>query len=247
MHLRIRAMRIRTVAAIGALLIASLGAAVPATAATPAPPTLITSGFACANGGCEVGPGNVGVAFAAGLIGTGGPTYYGPECNPYTMSVVSGSLPPGLQLAEPGCEYIVSGTPAQAGTYAFTVQITPQPNNLGQPAGPSGTERLTITVGTGGSDRLANVSASFNGHQFRLYVSGFDANVGALYSVSVTSTGKLIIPPRSAGSTGFYGTDGHWELVAPGADPCGASNSCSLTVTDSLGSSVAVTLPPATY
>ncbi len=30
-------------------------------------------------------------------------------------------------------------------------------------------------------------------------------------------------------------------------DPCGTNNSCNLTVTNSLGSSVTVTLPPATY
>jgi hypothetical protein len=55
---------------IGALIAAGLGAAAPA--AATAPPTLITSNFACTNGVCEVGPGNAGMAFAAGLIGTGG-------------------------------------------------------------------------------------------------------------------------------------------------------------------------------
>jgi hypothetical protein len=70
------------------------------------------------------------------------------------MKVVTGSLPPGLQFGEePGCEYTITGTPTHAGTYSFTVQITPQPDNLGQPAGPSGTQRLTITIGTGKSDR----------------------------------------------------------------------------------------------
>ena len=137
----------------GSLVAASLGASASATAAPPAPPTLITSHFACGNGVCEVGPGNVGIPFAAGLDGTGGPTYTGPECNPYTMKVISGSLSPGLQFGEPVCEWTVTGTPTQAGTYAFTVQITPQPNNLGQIPGPSGTQQLTITIGTGGSDR----------------------------------------------------------------------------------------------
>ena len=45
------------------LLLASLGAAASAAAATTSNPSLITSDFACSNGTCEVGPGNVGVAF----------------------------------------------------------------------------------------------------------------------------------------------------------------------------------------
>jgi hypothetical protein len=231
----------------GALLAASLGGSASASAATSAPPGLITSNFACGNGVCEVGPGNVGVPFAAGLIGTGGPAYYGPECNPYVMAVISGSLPPGLQFGDSGCEDIISGTPAQAGTYAFTVQITPQVNNLGQPAGPSGTAQLTITIGTGGSDRLANVVARYLGHPGFLGVTGFDVNVGALYSVYVTSTGKVIFPPQSPPGLGFYGIDGRWELGKIVPDPCGRTNSCDLTVTDSLGSSITVTLPPSTY
>ena len=60
----------------GTLVAASLGTAASAAAAKsppPAPPTLITTNFACSNGVCEVGPGNVGMPFAAGMYGTGGP------------------------------------------------------------------------------------------------------------------------------------------------------------------------------
>ena len=140
------------------LVAASFGAATSAAAATPAPPTLITTNFACSNGVCEVGPGKVGMSFAAGMYGTGGPTCTPGPCNGnnaeyFDMSVVSGSLPPGLQLGEPDCEWTVTGTATQAGTYPFTVQITPAPNNLGQIPGPSGTQQLTITIGTGHSDR----------------------------------------------------------------------------------------------
>lgn len=227
--------------AAGSLLMTGLATAAPATAATAAP-TLVTSNFVCANGVCEVGPGNVGQPFAAGMIGTGGPAYSGPECNPYTMAVISGSLPPGLQFGEPDCEYIISGTPTHAGTYSFTVQVTPQPNSLGQIPGPSGTQQLTITIGTGSSDRLANVRAAFNGHLFMVLVSGFDVNASELYTVSVTSTGAVIIPAKAANNI-----DGSWEIVSPhfGHDPC--SGACNVTVTDSLGSSVTVTMPPPTY
>lgn len=229
------------------LFAAGLGAAVPATAATPAPPTLITTNYACANGACEIGPGNVGLPFAAGVIGTGGPTYYGPECNPYTMKVIAGSLPPGLTFGEPVCEWVVTGTPTQAGTYSFTVQITPQPDSLGQIPGPSGTAQLTVTIGNGAADRLAHVTSAYNGHQSRLYVAGYDANITTQYSVTLTSTGKVLIPPTAAGNRGAYNSDGSWQLSANINDPCGARNSCNLTVTDNLGSTVTVTLPPASY
>jgi hypothetical protein len=65
----------------------------------------------------------------------------------------------------------------------------------------------------------------------------------ALYSVSVTSTGKVIIPARSNSTS----SNGFLLLSASVPDPCGTNNSCNLTVTGSLGSSVTVTLPPATY
>lgn len=52
----------------GSLLTPSLGASASATAAaTTTVPVTDTSTFACGNGICEVGPGNVGMPFAAGL------------------------------------------------------------------------------------------------------------------------------------------------------------------------------------
>ena len=226
----------------GSLVAASLGASVSAAAAT-APPVMDTSGFACTNGVCEVGPGNVGMPFAAGLnvkLGSAplaGEREVGGE---YTMKIISGSLPPGLQLSLPSTEWTVTGTPTKAGTYPFTVQITPGQAIGG---GPAGTQQLTITIGTGSSDRLAVTGAGFNGHLFRLTVSGFDVNISALYSVSVTSTGKVIIA-----ATPNNGTldDGILVLTEHPDDPCGEA-SCSLTVTDSLGSSATVTLPRPTY
>jgi hypothetical protein len=218
---------------IPSLLLASLGAATSAAAAASAP-TLITSNYACSNGTCEVGPGNVGIAFGSELTATGALTLAVSGCT-YTMSVTSGSLPPGLQLGGPQvdgeyCNNIISGTPTSAGTYAFTVKIQLPPNSLGQP-GPSGTQKLAITIGTGKSDRLADVSASYNTHTHSLLIPFYDANIGALYSVTVTATGKQVIAPRSLGIP--YG------LRGPGTDPC---SGCDLTVSDSLGSSVTVPL-----
>ena len=217
-----------------ALLLASLGVAGSATAATTSTPGVATQDFACSNGVCQVGPGNVGTPFGAELYGTGGPAYYGVDC-PYIISIVSGSLPPGLTLSGCGEYQTITGTPTQAGTYPFTVQIT------SAAGGPSGTQPLTITIGTGSSDRLADVAAGFNVHSFELVVTGFDANAGLTYSVKLTSTGAVIIPAQVA-----TWADGNWALTA-GEDPCPAGQTCSLTVTDSLGTSVTASLPPAKY
>ena len=229
----------------GSLVAASLGATASATAATTAPPTMDTSIFACSNGVCEVGPGNVGTPFAAGLnIMTGtvanpnAEKFYGDD---YTMAITSGSLPPGLQLSLPDTEWTVTGTPTRAGTYPFSVQFTPTQDIGG---GPSGTQQLTITIGTGSSDRPVVTGAIYQGHQSRLYVDGFDVNISALYSVYATSTGKLLIPAQANGSAW---DDGLLALTASVPDPCGTLNSCNITLKDSLGSSVTVTLPPAKY
>jgi hypothetical protein len=89
------------------------------------------------------------------------------------------------------------------------------------------------------------MGAVYNGHQFRLYVDGSDVNVSALYSVSVTSTGKVLIP--AAPNNNSTWDDGLLILSAHLNDPCGALSSCNLSLTDSLGSSVTITLPPAKY
>ena len=226
----------------GALITAGLGAAAPA-AAAPAPPVMDTSNLACNGNVCEVGPGNVGMPFGAGLNITGDGVsgkFYGDD---FRMTIISGSLPPGLQLSLPSTEWTVTGTPTKAGTFSFTVQFTPtQDTPTG--GGPPGTQQLTITIGTGSSDRLTATGAVYNGHQFRLYVDGYDVNTSALYSVYKTSTGKLVIPAQPNNSSWH---DGILALTAAVADPCGALSSCSITLTDSLGSSVTLTLPPAKY
>ena len=216
------------------VLLASLAAAGSATAATGGP-TLVTSNYACGNGVCEVGPGNVGVAFGSALGATGElPAISG--CT-YAMSLTSGSLPPGLQLSGPTfgqvCNNIISGTPITAGTYPFTVKVQAQGNGSGQP-GPSSTQQLTITVGAGSSDRLANVSASYNVHTNTLSVGFYDANIGALYSVTVTKTGKQVFPPQSL----VLGAGGLGPIKGPA--PC--ARGCTLTVTSSLGSSATAPL-----
>ncbi len=50
---------------------------------------------------------------------------------PYTFTVVSGSLPPGVALASAG---VLSGTPTSAGSYTFSVQAEDASSNIGSQA-----------------------------------------------------------------------------------------------------------------
>jgi hypothetical protein len=60
-------------------------------------------------------PGTVGMSYQAAFTAAGGHS-------PYTWSISSGTLPPGLSLnAQSGA---LSGTPAQAGNFPFTAQVT---------------------------------------------------------------------------------------------------------------------------
>jgi hypothetical protein len=60
--------------------------------------------------------GTVGEFYCCGnLFASGG-------VQPYTWSVVAGTLPPGLEL--PRQENTISGTPTTAGTFTFTVRVT---------------------------------------------------------------------------------------------------------------------------
>jgi large repetitive protein len=76
------------------------------TAATP--PTVV------AIAPSELPSGVAGSGYSQALTASGG-------SGPYAFSLISGSLPPGLSLASGGT---ISGTPTQAGTYAFTVRVT---------------------------------------------------------------------------------------------------------------------------
>jgi hypothetical protein len=117
--------------------------------------------------------GTVGVAYNAKLTATGGTP-------PYTWSIVSGTLPPGLSLAADGT---VSGTPTAAGTYQLTVQVdgsatkamtvviaaapatptppqaapaTPTPPQAAQAAAPSSSSQIPFT----GADTTSTVGGA---------------------------------------------------------------------------------------
>ncbi len=63
----------------------------------------------------ELAEATAGDSFSQSLIAAGG-------TEPYSWSVISGALPPGLSLSESSGE--ISGTPSEAGTFTFTVRAS---------------------------------------------------------------------------------------------------------------------------
>ena len=114
--------------------------------------------------------GTVGQAYSQAVTATGGAT-------PYSWSIVSGSLPPGLSLSPTGTpSTTVSGTPTTAGTYNFTVQVTDS-------VAATDTQALSITIssapppGTAPAFGSAGAAAAALGTSISVpYPSGTSAN-----------------------------------------------------------------------
>jgi large repetitive protein len=103
----------------------------------PRPPLKISEPTVAAGPAGTVGTAYPGIGFAA----TGGQT-------PYTWTVATGQVPPGLAFHTPssyqrhtfpGADIILTGTPTTAGTFTFTTKVT---DSLGDTA----TQSLSITI-----------------------------------------------------------------------------------------------------
>ncbi len=94
--------------------------------------------------------GSINVAYFQSLVATGGTP-------PYTWSLISGALPPGLSLdATSGT---ITGTPTQLGTSSFTVQVQDSAK-----AQQTASASLTLTISTVGDNLLnGNYAFSLNG------------------------------------------------------------------------------------
>jgi hypothetical protein len=110
-------------------------------AVTPAPPLTFlcspaTNGGTLAGGVCVLPHVNVGQNAEEFILTSNGAVN--------TFTIVSGSLPPGMSMPATfgAAGTIVAGTPAQQGTFTFTVRAVPFAN----PRGPSAQQAFSITV-----------------------------------------------------------------------------------------------------
>ncbi len=134
------------------------GAVLPGSHANPQPsPLAITSN--------SVPSAKAQTAYSTSLTATGGTA-------PYTWSVASGALPVGLSLSSSSGQ--ISGTPSQAGSSSFTVQVT----DSSSPA-QTATEQLSITVAAAATP-LQITSGPIPSGQ-----------VGSAYSTTLTATGGV--------------------------------------------------------
>ena len=106
--------------------------------------------------------------FGAVLSATGGTT-------PYTWSITSGSLPPGLTLN--GQQGLISGTPTTLGNYPFTVQVT-------DAASMSATTSLSIYI-----EGVVVISSACGASQVPNFCPS--GSPGVPYSAQLTASGGL--------------------------------------------------------
>jgi len=148
--------------------------------------------------------GSTGAAYNATLTASGGTT-------PYSWSVVSGQLPPGLALNT--TSGIISGTPTAAGTYNLGVQVSDAASQsaskifsvlIGVGACISCQSPLTITstslpAGSINTSYNATLTASGGTTPYTWSVSSGQLPVG----ITLASSGAISGTPTTAGSYGF--------------------------------------------
>ena len=167
---------------------------------------------------CPSSSANIGSAYSSSFVVTGGTA-------PFTFSISSGSLPPGLSLgASTG---IVSGTPTTAGTYSYTGSVTDSEGN-------TATSSCSIIVP--GSPVNVICALQITALVNQPYSSSVVAYGGTPpYTFSITagnlppglslnsSTGAITGTPTSTGTFGY-------TITVTDSDSSGGSSNCSITV-----------------
>lgn len=154
----------------------------------------------------------IGQPYSKQLNGAGG---CGPAL-PYQYSLISGNLPPGISLSFGG---LVSGTPTQAGSYSFWVDLSDQNPPSADWCRPSEAQRQFTIVVEGGAPATAlsivqstlspNATTIGSAYNFQLTANGGGNQTWSLQSGSLpaglqlSSTGVLSGTPTTAGDFTF--------------------------------------------
>ncbi|GAB2664454.1 putative Ig domain-containing protein [Arenimonas aestuarii] len=207
----------------------SLGAGSGYTLGSPssATGTLLNDDVVIAVSPTTLASGTVASPYSQALAAAGGSA-------PYTFSLISGSLPPGMSLSAAG---LLSGTPTAGGSFAFTVSATDNGVFPGPYSG-SRTYALTISAPT----MSLSPSALPGGTLGQAYFGGVNASGGILpYTYAVTAgalPGGLIVNASSGAISGTPTAPGTFNFTltatdsSTGTGPYAGSGAYAITVTD---------------
>ena len=136
---------------------------------------------------------------------------------PYSWSLISGSLPPGLTLAANG---MISGTSTNSGTYNFTVKVTDANNS-------TATQSLTLTLFGPPSVTLQptnNAVAVIVGHDINFTVSATGTgSFSYQWQLNGTNLPNGIITTLAGNGTAGYSGDGGTAASAELSYPIGVA------------------------
>ena len=169
--------------------------------------------------------GQVNSAYAATLTATGGTT-------PYSWSISSGSLPTGLSLNASTGQ--IGGTPTQAGSSSFTVQV----KDSSSPTAQTATKSLTITIAAAVTPVQITTGSVPSGQVGTAYSTTLVASGGTTpYSWSISSgalPAGLTLSAASGTISGTPTTSGSFSFTAKVTDsttPTAQTATKSLTIT----------------
>jgi large repetitive protein len=159
--------------------------------------------------------GTVGTAYSQALTGSGGAA-------PYTFSLVSGGLPPGMSMSSAG---VFSGAPVLAGSYNFTVRAT----DLN---GFTGDQAYTVVIGAAVPVAVNDTATTNAGSAVTIAVTANDS--GTIASIALASApvhGSAAVSGLSivyTPNSGFFGSD---SFTYTASGPGGTSNAATVSVT----------------
>lgn len=128
--------------------------------------------------------------------------------SPYTYSISGGALPPGLSLSPAG---VLSGDPAAAGRYSFTV--TAADNGKGKNAA-TGTGKYTLTITQAALTITADNATMNSGSAMPALTVSYSGFVNGDNASSLASKPKVSTPATAASPPGTYAI-----TVSGAADP----------------------------
>ena len=177
--------------------------------------------------------GSVGVAYSITMLASGGTA-------PYSWSIASGQLPPGLTLSSGG---ILSGTPTNTGTFNFAVQVSDSIGTLfSQSFAISIQTGLTITTASPLANALVNSPYSQQMQASTSEALAWSVSSGNLPpGIKLDSSGLISGTPTTAGVFDFT-----VQVTSRGAQQQVATQPFRLVVAAALAITSVSTLPDAT-